>query len=83
MLVVVYDDPEGKIDAVHWLEMQHTDPLPRLAMTPLLVLADANRVPDLRKEELADRVVVLQRRADTLNQLTRAVKRLLNVWQVE
>jgi hypothetical protein len=83
VLIVAYDDPEGKIDAVHWLEMQHTDPTPQLAMTPLLILADANRVPDLRKEELPDRVVVLQRRADTLNQLTRAVKRLLKVWQVE
>jgi hypothetical protein len=83
VLIVVYDDPNGKIDAVQWLEIQHTNPAAHLAMTPLLILADANRVPDLRQEELTDRVVVLQRRADTLNQLTRAVKHLLKVWQVE
>src|SRR5205085_5157312 len=80
-LVVVYDNPEGNVDAIHWLEMQHTDQ-PDLAMTPLLILADANRVPELQVEELPDRVVVVQRRADTLNQLTRAVKRLLKVWQI-
>jgi hypothetical protein len=82
-LVVVYDDPDGKVDAIRWLEMQHSDGVADLAMTPLLILADANRLPTLRVEELPDRVVVVPRRADTLNQLTRAVKRLLKVWQVE
>ncbi|MCC7449313.1 MAG: hypothetical protein IT324_17985 [Anaerolineae bacterium] len=82
-LVVVYDNPANNIDAVRWLEIQHRDRLPQLAMTPLLVLADATRVPELKIEELPDRVVILQRRSDTLNQLGRTVKRLLRVWQLE
>ncbi len=82
-LIVVYDDPTTDVDAVRWLEMQHSDRESWMAMTPLLILADASRIPTLRIEELPDRVVVLQRRADTLNHLTRAVKRLLRVWQLE
>ncbi len=82
-LIVVYDDPSTDVDSVHWLEIQHTDRESWMAMTPLLVLADASRVPTLRIQELPDRVVVLQRRADTLNHLTRAVKRLLRIWQLE
>ncbi len=82
-LIVVYDDPATNVDAVHWLEMQHSDREPWMAMTPLLILADASRIPTLRIEELPDRVVILQRRADTLNQLTRTVKRLLRIWQLE
>ena len=82
-LVLVYDDPTTNIDAIHWVEMQHMDNNAQLAMTPLLILADASRVPDLQVEELPDRVVVLQRRADTLNQLTRTVKRLLRVWGLD
>ncbi len=82
-LVVVYDDPTTKIDALRWLELQHTDRDASLAMTPLLILADSTRAGYLRYEELPDRVVVVQRRADTLNQLTRAVKHLLRVWDME
>ncbi len=63
--------------------MQHMDSNPQLAMIPILILADASRVPELRIEELSDRVVVLQRRADTLNQLTRMVRQLLHVWQLD
>ncbi len=82
-LIVVYDDPATDVDAVHWLELQHSDREAWMAMTPLLVLADTTRVPDLQVEELPDRVVVLRRHADTLNHLTRAVKRLLRIWQLE
>jgi hypothetical protein len=82
-LVLVYDDPATNVDAVRWIEMQHSDRNPRLAMTPILILADAARVPELRIEELPDRVVALQRRADTLNNLTRMVKRILRVWQLD
>jgi hypothetical protein len=32
-LVVVYDDPDGKVDAIRWLEMQHSDGVADLAMT--------------------------------------------------
>jgi len=82
-LVVVYDDPATNIDAVRWLELQHSDHDAKLVMTPLLILADPNRSAYLRFEELPDRVVVVQRRADTLNQLTRTVKHLLHVWNLE
>ena len=82
-LVVVYDDPATNIDAVRWIELQHMDSSPRLSMTPILILADASRVPDLRIEELPDRVLLLQRRSDTLNQLTRTVRHLLHVWQLD
>jgi hypothetical protein len=82
-IIIVYDDPVTGIDAVQWLNLQHYDRISRLAMTPLLILADISRLSALKVQELPDRVVVLQRRADTLNQLTRAVKRLLYVWDVE
>jgi hypothetical protein len=82
-LVVVHDDPNANVDAVRWLELQHYDPMAQLAITPLMILADAARVPSLKVEELPDRVVVIPRRADTLNQLARTVKRLLKVWQLE
>src|SRR5258708_3030191 len=77
VLVVIYEAPETKIDARTWIEIQHTDRMLRLATTPLLVLADASRVPLLRIDQLPDRVVIVPRRADTLNQLSRSVKRLL------
>src|SRR5579859_8183970 len=47
-LIIVHDDPDLQIDAVQWLEMQHTDRLPWLAMIPLIILADGGRVPALR-----------------------------------
>ncbi|MBX3064308.1 MAG: hypothetical protein U0528_03395 [Anaerolineae bacterium] len=81
-LIVAYDDPETGFDALLWLEKQHNDRFSWLATTPLMILADVSRLSQLRLEELPDRVVVLQRRADTLNQLTRMVRRLLvaNRW---
>jgi CheY-like chemotaxis protein len=78
-LIVVYDDPSAGIDALAWLDAQHNDRLSWMATTPLMILADALRAPDLRRHELADRVVVVLRRADTLNQLTRTVRRLLHI----
>ncbi len=82
-LIVVLDDPDAQVDAVQWLERQHTDPNAALAMTPLIILANAARVPELRVQELPDRVIVLRNRADTLNQMTRTVRRLLNVWGLD
>jgi len=83
VLVVVYDEPDKGIDGIRWLEIQHTDRDPQLAMTPLLILADQSRVPTLREEELPDRVIVLPLRSDTLNQTTRTVKRLLRLQQMD
>src|SRR5215813_13634312 len=60
-IIIVYDDPSTGIDAVQWLGLQHYDRIGRLAMTPLVILADASRLNDLKPEELADRVIVLQR----------------------
>ncbi len=82
-LIVAHDNPTDGIDALRWLELQHTDRVAALAMIPLIILADAARVPDLRREEQPDRVVVLQNRADTLNQLTRTIKHVLRVWGLE
>jgi hypothetical protein len=78
-LIIVYDNPDGGIDALKWLEMQHTARLGWLAAVPLMILADASRAAELRPHELSDRVTVVLRRSDTLNQLSRTVKRLLNV----
>ncbi len=82
-LILIYDDPVSNVDALRWLEMQHSDNLPQLAMTPLVILADAARLPALRDEQMPDRVILLQRRADTLNHLTRTVKHLIRVWGLE
>jgi DNA-binding response OmpR family regulator len=82
-LIVVHDDPVDGIDALRWIELQHTDQVAALAMIPLIILADATRVPLLRREEQPDRVMVLQNRADTLNQLTRTIKHVLRAWGIE
>jgi CheY-like chemotaxis protein len=76
-LFIVYDDSDSGIDALEWLRLQHTDRHGWMATTPLIILADALRVDMLKHEELPDRVIVLQRRADTLNHLTRIVNQLL------
>ncbi len=77
-VIILYDDPESGIDARRWIELQHYDRYGWMATTPLLILADAARIEALRVEELPDRIILLQRRADTLNQLTRMVKYLIN-----
>lgn len=82
-LIVVHDDPDKGVDAVHWIEMQHTDRVAALAMTPMIILADASRLTTLRAQELPDRIIVLQRRSETLNQLARTVKRVLRVWGLD
>lgn len=82
-LIIVQDDPASNVDAVRWIELQHMDRVSALAMTPIIILADAARVTFLRIEELPDRVIILQNRADTLNQLTRTVKRVLSVWGLD
>jgi len=82
-LLIVQDDPAGGVDALNWLAAQHSDTDATVAMTPLIVLADVGRVGLLRHEEQPDRVVVLMNRADTLNQLTRTVRRTLRAWGME
>jgi CheY-like chemotaxis protein len=76
-LIIVYDETDSGIDALEWLRLQHTDRFSWMATTPLIILADAVRVDMLKHEELPERVIVLQRRADTLNHLTRIVNQLL------
>ncbi|MBX3082139.1 MAG: hypothetical protein KF716_10945 [Anaerolineae bacterium] len=77
-LIIVHDDPAAGVDAVKWLEMQHNDRQSWLATTPLLILADTTRAAELRIHELPDRVVMVLRRSDTLNQVTRTVKQMLH-----
>lgn len=59
-LIITVDNPEEGIKADTWLEAQHNDVEPLLALTPLLILADANRANRLRVHELPDRVKVVQ-----------------------
>jgi hypothetical protein len=82
-LIIVHDDLAGGVDAAVWVGMQHSDRDARLAMMPLIILADGARLPILRAEAQPDRVILLQNRADTLNQLTRTVKRTLRVWELD
>jgi hypothetical protein len=82
-LIIVHDDPNSGIDAIKWIEMQHMDPSPALPMMPTIVVCDLGRLATLRIEEIPDRVIVLQNRADTLNQLARTVKRILHVWELD
>lgn len=82
-LIVVHDDLTNKVDAREWIGMQHYDHDARLAMTPIVVLADGARLPLLRPEAQPDRVIILQNRADTLNHLTRTVKRTLRIWELD
>ncbi len=82
-LLIVQDDPAGGVDVLNWLVAQHTDADTAVAMIPLVIIADAARVGLLRHEEQPDRVVVLMNRADTLNQLTRTVRRTLRAWGME
>jgi len=82
-LFIVHDDLANGVDALRWLELQHMDRDTRLAMTPLVILTDGARLPTLRPDAQPDRVILLQNRADTLNQLTRTVKRTLRVWELD
>lgn len=60
-LIITVDSRKSGLDAIKWLEVQHSDSEPALAMTPVLIIADANRVERLRLHELPDRIKVLQR----------------------
>ncbi len=60
-LIVAIDNLRSGLDAVQWLELQHSDVEGALAMTPLLIVTDNKRVESLRIHELPDRVKVLQR----------------------
>ena len=71
------------VDAIRWIELQHNDPSPILAMTPLIIMTDYSRLSILRYEEMPDRIMLLQNRADTLNHLTRSVKRILRAWGLD
>jgi hypothetical protein len=82
-IIILNDNPANNLDAVKWIEFQHRDRISKLAMTPLVILADSGRAEFLKGEELPDRILVVQRRADTLNQLTRIVKRLMRVWDLD
>jgi hypothetical protein len=79
-LIVVNDDPDQRIDAVRWITLQHTDRMAWMAVTPLIILAGAERASVLRLEQMPDRVLLLQRRPDTLNRLTQAIRYLLRAY---
>jgi DNA-binding NtrC family response regulator len=60
-LIIAVDNYKSGLDAGQWLEIQHSDSEPTLAMTPLLIVADAGRAERLRLHELPDRIKVLER----------------------
>lgn len=60
-LIIAVDNQKSRLDAGKWLEIQHSDSEPTLAMTPLLIVADAGRAERLRLHELPDRIKVLSR----------------------
>lgn len=60
-LIIAVDNRKSGLDAGKWLEIQHSDSEPTLAMTPLLIVADAGRAERLRLHELPDRIKVLSR----------------------
>lgn len=80
-LVVAIDDAESGVDAIEWLEMQHSDNEAALAMTPLLILADHSRLERLRVHELPDRVKVLQRPLE-LREFIQTAKHMLAIWDL-
>jgi hypothetical protein len=81
-MVLVQDDLANGIDALIWLDLQHAQSVGWLATVPLIILATEDRLPVLLREQLPDRVVVLQRRADTLNRLTQTARALLRAWSL-
>ncbi len=78
-LIIAVDNPEAGIKADTWLEIQHSDVEPTLALTPLLIVADSQRANRLRVHELPDRVKVIQRpiQPDTL---IRDIDLFLTTW---
>lgn len=79
-LILSIDDPKQGIDGARWLEMQHSDVETSLVMTPLLILANADRVERLRIHELPDRVRVLQRPIE-LRELVQVAQQMLSQWE--
>jgi hypothetical protein len=81
-LFLVNDDPAAGVDAEHWIEHQHADPVAQLAVTPLIILAAAPRAPLLRSQEIPQRVVVFALPPE-LSRLVAAAKRLVELWAGE
>jgi CheY-like chemotaxis protein len=78
-VIIVMDDPKNDLDAIEWLELQHADADPVLAMTPLLIIADARQNDEVRLQELPDRVRVVVRPLSP-DTLIHAVRHLISAW---
>lgn len=78
-LILVIDNPKQQIDAASWLEAQHTDTEPSLAVTPLLIVASQKRAERLRVHELPDRVQVVANPTHP-SMLSHQLRLLLSVW---
>lgn len=79
-LIVAVDNPKAGLDAAHWLETQHSDTEGALAMTPLLIVAEANRATRLVVHELPDRVKVVAKPL-TPEYLLAAAHHILDAWR--
>jgi DNA-binding response OmpR family regulator len=78
-LIVTVDNSKAGVDAVKWLELQHSDSEVGLAMTPLLILAEFHRSERLHIHELPDRVKVLLKSVPP-HELLAAIRQTLAVW---
>lgn len=58
-LIMVVDNPRAGLDASKWLQIQHTDSVASLAMTPLLIMASTQRAAQLTIDQLPGRVQIL------------------------
>lgn len=78
-LIIAVDNLRSGIDAEQWLLEQHNGQSSRLAMIPLIMLADRRRVDALRIHELPDRVMVLDASID-VSALEAQIRHLLMLW---
>ena len=58
-LIIVFDNPRAGLDASQWLQIQHSDSVASLAMTPLLIIATSQRAAQLTIDQLPGRVQLM------------------------
>lgn len=79
LIFLVDDQPRG-MDAIEWIELQHTDQDGVLALTPLLILAGRKAGAEVRLQELPDRVRLLLRPIDPAL-VIRAAQEMITHWR--
>lgn len=79
-LILLLDNQKIGLDAVEWVEIQHADADPALAMIPLLILVYPGQVAEVRLQELPDRVQTLQRPIE-MDTVLESIKKMIEVWR--